>query len=427
MEQQQPQPRSARITVHQQQIPTQTNTHNHQLIEPASMPSGDAVVDSLELEDSTTMTGGTSWTLRVPWLRSRRLAAAARRRQDDENSSIQSAATNSDSNRLSKAGGGLVPEDEPMYYGGLMKTTTGQESHDDPIFNHENHPHTSGATITPSESLLSSTEAGSVSVAGPDVMEASTPRILQQQRQPQRQKAIQQQHEHQQHQQKPHKQRKRRLLDGRRKSSNPMANAPETSLSSSHLPSHHQHPTNQNHYVLSDHQSHTAATTMNYNILPTLMEHSNTNRVFRNRSWLSYSSARGSDRGKRKPGAHFEEEDSLADFDETEWTPQDSAYGAAIPVCGWIPKKLRQVIEATLIAFIVFILVYLVVKTSITVSEGKSSESSSRNDTSSNSVSAYDNGLQVDDDWYVENTQYQIDDDDYFNNNGDGDVGNGNR
>ena len=89
------------------------------------------------------------------------------------------------------------------------------------------------------------------------------------------------------------------------------------------------------------------------------LEHKNTNKVFRNRSWISTSSRESSIR------QNDIEEDSLADFNDAEWTPQDSAYGAAIPVCGWVPKRLRQGIEATIISFAVFVLGYLIVKTSI--------------------------------------------------------------
>jgi hypothetical protein len=174
-------------------------------------------------------------------------------------------------------------------------------------------------------------------------------------------------------------------------------------------------------YFLSDSQPH---------LMP-----KNNNKVFRNRSWISTSS--------RESEGRKTDDDSLADFDETEWTPQDSAYGAAIPVCGWVPKRLRQGIEATVIAITVFALVYLVVTTSISISESKSGGTHhlSRNDTYLNSgVKNYDNKLKFDDDyyiensqyqsdWYVENSQYHDDEDDYFsssNNNNGGGKGNGN-
>jgi hypothetical protein len=62
------------------------------------------------------------------------------------------------------------------------------------------------------------------------------------------------------------------------------------------------------------------------------------------------------------------DEDSLDDFDEAEWTPHDSSYGAAFPLCGCIPKRIRRLIEATMIGITVFMLVYLVVTTSIKIS-----------------------------------------------------------
>ena len=146
---------------------------------------------------------------------------------------------------------------------------------------------------------------------------------------------------------------------------------------------------------------------------PAPLEHKNTNKVFRNRSWISTSS-NGSNRRKRRQqkngNSTSTDDDSLQDFDETEWTPQDSAYGAAIPICGWVPKRLRQFIEATLIGITVFALVYLVVTTSINIQESK--EASGKPHT-------YYNGSYVDsnfdDDWYVEFSQYTNDEDDYFN------------
>eukprot|EP00521_Asterionellopsis_glacialis_P009110 CAMPEP_0195286088 /NCGR_PEP_ID=MMETSP0707-20130614/3677_1 /TAXON_ID=33640 /ORGANISM="Asterionellopsis glacialis, Strain CCMP134" /LENGTH=431 /DNA_ID=CAMNT_0040345681 /DNA_START=113 /DNA_END=1408 /DNA_ORIENTATION=- len=78
---------------------------------------------------------------------------------------------------------------------------------------------------------------------------------------------------------------------------------------------------------------------------------------------------------------------SMSDFQD--WTPQDSAYGAACPVCGWIPKNIRQLIEYTLLTLIIFSIVYLIVTTSIRISSSSSSSSSN-------------NANLVDDDYFVE-------------------------
>jgi hypothetical protein len=108
---------------------------------------------------------------------------------------------------------------------------------------------------------------------------------------------------------------------------------------------------------------------------------------------------------------------SVADFDESEWTPPDSSYGAAIPVAGWIPKPIRRTIEGTLIALAIVALVYMVVTTSMRVTN----ERSNKNDANRNSVDAYgsdsylqngkmysddkyyryDGGVYLDDDLYV--------------------------
>lgn len=88
--------------------------------------------------------------------------------------------------------------------------------------------------------------------------------------------------------------------------------------------------------------------------------------------------------------------ESLADFDESEWTPKDSAYGAACPVCGWLPKPARKTIEYTMVGLMVFLLVYCVVTTSIRISNEHGHDSG--NDSSGSNKLA-------DDDFYIENTR----------------------
>jgi hypothetical protein len=66
-------------------------------------------------------------------------------------------------------------------------------------------------------------------------------------------------------------------------------------------------------------------------------------------------------------------QDSLADFDESEWTPQDSSYGAACPVCGSVPKHVRRAVEFSMISLLVLAFIYFLVMTSINVSVARSS------------------------------------------------------
>ena len=308
-------------------------------------------MESFELEESNTAgSGGTSWTLRVPWLRNKR---NRKQRQDDENSSIQTELTRSMTKNAIQT---ELEDQDSVYYGGIMKTTS-------PTF--------------------VSMEAGKIEALEGDGLyrptntDAETSSELQQQSHtPKETKG---------------KQNKER--------------APRASpkLGQNLLPRHNTLPinpvtgTNNLRYFISD--------------APHL-EPKNNNKVFRNRSWISTSS-------RESGGRNDTEDDSLADFDEAEWTPQDSAYGAAIPVCGWVPKRLRQGIEATLIGITVFALVYLVVTTSISISESKADGTHlSYNDTGSG-VKAYDSGLEFDDDWYVEYSQYTNDEDDYFGSNYD--------
>jgi hypothetical protein len=117
--------------------------------------------------------------------------------------------------------------------------------------------------------------------------------------------------------------------------------------------------------------------------------------------------------------------DSLADFDDSEWTKQDSSYGAAIPFGGMIPKNIRRTIESTVIALLVIGLVYLVVATSIRVTEDSTRHS---NSTSNGSLNLDDDRYIAYDDRYdtygSNNDAYSNGDDTYSNQNDDG-SGNG--
>ena len=92
-------------------------------------------------------------------------------------------------------------------------------------------------------------------------------------------------------------------------------------------------------------------------------------------------------------------------FDE--WTPEDSAYGAACPICGCLPKNVRRAIEMTLIAAVFSALIFLVVATSIRISNEHSSQATS----SSSNYGGDDDyaSVKLDDDYYIaasNNKQY---------------------
>eukprot|EP00978_Attheya_sp_CCMP212_P023549 scaffold72447_cov54-Attheya_sp.AAC.6 len=74
--------------------------------------------------------------------------------------------------------------------------------------------------------------------------------------------------------------------------------------------------------------------------------------------------------------------ESIQSGPSVEWTPPDSAYGAAIPVCGWIPKKIRQAIEYSTVSLLLFATLFFIVHTSIRLSNetkdsGETSDASS--------------------------------------------------
>jgi hypothetical protein len=111
-------------------------------------------------------------------------------------------------------------------------------------------------------------------------------------------------------------------------------------------------------------------------------------------SWFSGGGSASSPLHQRRRTA---DNDELADFDESEWTPPDSSYGAAIPVGGWIPKPIRRMIEWTLIALVAAGVVYVIVTTSIHLTDDRKNYHRHKNDTD-----ASDTGLDLDDRWYIE-------------------------
>jgi hypothetical protein len=149
-----------------------------------------------------------------------------------------------------------------------------------------------------------------------------------------------------------------------------------------------------------------------------VMESASSPKIRRNRSYLTHSSHHSSQGTK----------DSLYDFHESEWTPPDSSYGAAIPIAGCIPKHIRRAIEVTLIGLGVVGLVFLIVTLSIRVSEEVG-----RNRDVVDSNSEFDGGTGLDDnlntdasayDDYFDDTFARVDgnsglDDDYFDGRND--------
>lgn len=83
---------------------------------------------------------------------------------------------------------------------------------------------------------------------------------------------------------------------------------------------------------------------------------------------------------------------SIGDFDTSEWTPQDSSYGAAIPIAGWIPKRIRRDIEWTVSVMLISLCAFLIITTSMRAERHKHNDD----------VTTYDtNGLDLDDDRYM--------------------------
>ncbi|KAG7346048.1 hypothetical protein IV203_005116 [Nitzschia inconspicua] len=127
------------------------------------------------------------------------------------------------------------------------------------------------------------------------------------------------------------------------------------------------------------------------------------------------------------PVSRTRSQDSIADFNDSEWTPQDSSYGAACPVCGCVPKNVRRGIEFTMISTLVLAFVYLLVMTSINVSDIRSARndpadddvyfSSRANYTSGSGSNSYSKGYNqyksalTDDDLYVEYNAEKASDD----------------
>ncbi len=69
------------------------------------------------------------------------------------------------------------------------------------------------------------------------------------------------------------------------------------------------------------------------------------------------------------------------EFNENDWTPPDSSYGAAFPFCGWVPKRIRQGTEKLMIALAGFLVIYGIVMIAIRLTgDGNGRSSSYRHD-----------------------------------------------
>lgn len=91
--------------------------------------------------------------------------------------------------------------------------------------------------------------------------------------------------------------------------------------------------------------------------------------------------------------------------EKIDWTPQDSSYGAAVSAFGWLPKRIRKLIEGFFVIFIMTLLIYIAVKTGFQL---KSSGNGNGEDT-----------IMNDDDYYI---AFSADDDlDGENDDGGGD------
>ena len=117
---------------------------------------------------------------------------------------------------------------------------------------------------------------------------------------------------------------------------------------------------------------------------------------------------------------------------DEEWTPTDSAYGAAIPVFGWIPKPIRKIIEATFLFVLVLAFVVVVISASIKLQGEKKSGGGggSSSSGSSGNGSYYGN----DDDAVAAYNEYEENQaenaqmaDDYYGDDDDGNADGGRR
>ena len=63
--------------------------------------------------------------------------------------------------------------------------------------------------------------------------------------------------------------------------------------------------------------------------------------------------------------------------DNIEWTPQDSSYGAACQMFGWVPKRLRKIAEGIMLVIILGLLIFGIIKTGMYMKASGSGEEAS--------------------------------------------------
>lgn len=90
-----------------------------------------------------------------------------------------------------------------------------------------------------------------------------------------------------------------------------------------------------------------------------------------------------------------------------DWTPQDSSYGAAVQAFGWVPKRIRKLIETFFFILIMTGLIYGVVKSMYVLTASTTSSGSGGGDID-----------WVDDDHYLANNQQNLEVDDEDNADG---------
>lgn len=116
---------------------------------------------------------------------------------------------------------------------------------------------------------------------------------------------------------------------------------------------------------------------------------------------------------------------------DVEWTPEDSSYGAAIPICGCVPKHIRRLIEYCLCIILLLSFIAGVIRLTSTFSHSSSQSSYAANATSNSGSSTSGTAQKssnkyVIDDFYLEydsksvsNNNYDDDKPSYYDDLGD--------
>ena len=184
----------------------------------------------------------------------------------------------------------------------------------------------------------------------------------------------------------------------------PSAQSADSYLSKQ-LSSRHELPTSRQTLISLNRPKHrTATTTKSMTTTMTTTPPTPTRR----RGLIAQTFSRMSHRSASTGSALTEEE-----FQDNDWTPPDSAYGAACPVCGCLPKNVRRAIEMTLIGAVSLGLIYLVVTTSIRLSNDHSGTGKTAEE---------DASIQLDDDYYIEYNKKTNDDGAASSSTGDDDT-----